>query len=170
MTHGDEFKERARRRLTVLRRRARDPRFSNVMGRFTRERLLVTNRAFKPYKGALAVADVLWAGEVEPRLLELLPALIVKRPSMFVDTTSLPPDLAEAVKMLRRDQTPGEFRGIPGRDVHQWLRRVGHQGKAPSRLKSFRFKPADQRLLEYLTKELGVSETEVIRRGLRALA
>ena len=169
MTTGDEFKERARRRLTVLRRRTRDPRFSTVMGRFTRDRLLVTNRAFKPYSNPLVVADVLWAGEVEPRLLELLPALIVKRPSMFVATTELPPDLAEAVKSLRRDQTPHDFRGIPGRDIHQWLRRVGHRGKAPSRLKSFRFKPADQRLLEHLAKALGVSETEVVRRGLRAL-
>jgi hypothetical protein len=170
VTAGDEFKERARKRMAVLRRRARDARFSNVMGRFSRDGLLVTNRPFKHHKNPLPVADVLWAGEVEPRLLELLPALVVKRPSMFVDTTNLPPDLAEVVKSLRRDQSPADFRGIPGRDVHQWLRRVGHRGKAPSRLKSFRFKPADQRLLEHLTNELGITETEVIRRGLRALA
>lgn len=115
------------------------------------------------------MSDVLWAGEVEPRLLELLPALVVKRPSMFTSVKNLPPDLDAVVESLRRDMKPSDFRGISGADIHRWLRRVGHRGKVPARLKAFRFRPADQRLLEQLSKELGVSETEVIRRGLRAL-
>jgi hypothetical protein len=139
------------------------------MGRFTNDGLLVTNRPFEAYGGPLDIADVLWAGEVEPRLLELLPALIVKRPSMFSSRKNLPDDLEEVVQNLRRDSSPGDFRGIPGRDVHGWLRRVGHRGKVPARLKSFRFRPADQRLLEHLAERLDVTETEVIRRGLRAL-
>jgi hypothetical protein len=139
------------------------------MGRFVNDGLLVANRQYRAHHDALEVADVLWAGEVEPRVLELLPALIVKRPSMFIDVRNLPADLDHVVRSLRRDQCPPDFRGIPGPDVHRWLRSVGHRGKAPSRLKSFRFKPADQRLIEQLSKHLGVSETEVIRRGLRAL-
>jgi hypothetical protein len=87
-----------------------------------------------------------------------------------VDTKDLPSDLDAVVRSLKRDVIPKDFRGIPGVDVHRWLRRVGHRGKAPSRLKSFRFTPTDQRLLEHLSKELGVSETEVVRRGLRALS
>jgi radical SAM superfamily enzyme YgiQ (UPF0313 family) len=165
----DEIQERARRKLAGIRRRTRDPRFSTVMGRFAGAGLLVTNRAYERHKNPLAVADVLYVGEVEPRVLELLPALIVKRPSLFVSTDDLPKDLAEAVRRLRHDEVPRDFRGIPGRSLHEWLRRVGHRGKVPSRLKSFRFKPADQRLLDELTKRLGISETEVIRRGLRAL-
>jgi hypothetical protein len=47
---------------------------------------------------------------------------------------------------------------------------VGRKGKVPARLKSFRFTAEDQRLLEHLSKNLGLSATEVIRRGLRALA
>jgi hypothetical protein len=89
---------------------------------------------------------------------------------MFVDARDLPLDLDGVVKSLRKDTIPKDFRGIPGADVHRWLRRVGHRGKAPSRLKSFRFTPNDQRLLERLSKELGISETEVVRRGLRALS
>jgi hypothetical protein len=165
----EELRERARRKLGGIRRRARDPRFSKVMGRFAREGLLVTNQGYRTHKAALDTSDVLWAGELEPRLLELLPALIVKRPALFESTENLPPDLAEVVARLRRDEIPGDFRGIPGRAVHGWLRRVGQRGKAPSRLKSFRFKPADRELLAELSKKLGVSETEVIRRGLRAL-
>jgi hypothetical protein len=40
---------------------------------------------------------------------------------------ALPSDLAESVRALRRDAEPPDFRGIPGRDVHGWLRRVGRR-------------------------------------------
>jgi hypothetical protein len=153
-----------------MERRARDPRFVTVMGRFVREGLLVTNRKHRAHKNRLHVSDVLWAGELEPRLLELLPALLVKRPAMFVNTKDLPTDLDDVVRSLKRDTIPKDFRGIPGTDVHRWLRRVGHRGKAPSRLKSFRFTPSDQRLLERLSEKLGISETEVVRRALRTLS
>jgi hypothetical protein len=161
---------RARRRLAVQRRRARDPRYLAVMGRFVREGLLIVNHAVPPNDRPLRVADVLWAGALEPRLLELLPALIVKRPALFETVTELPEDLAKVVARLRRDREPEAFRGIPGRDVHRWLVSVGRKGKVAAHLKSFRLTPADQRLLEHLARELGVSETEVLRRGLRALA
>ena len=64
---------------------------------------------------------------------------------------------------------PNAFRGIPGSDVHRWLSRVGRRGKIPARLKAFRFTPEDQRLLAHLAAKLDVTETEVVRRGLRAL-
>jgi hypothetical protein len=139
------------------------------MGRFVHEGLLVTNESIQAYDEPLEVSEVLWAGVVEPRLLELLPALLVKRPGLFRDANELPEDLAEVVRKLKRDQEPADFRGISGRDVHGWLRRVGRRGRAPSLLKSFRFKPEDQRLLRALSEQLGVSETEVVRRALRAL-
>jgi hypothetical protein len=161
--------ERARRRLSTLRRREQDPRFSRVVGRFVREGLLIVNHEVETSDEPLSVDDVLWSGEIEPRLLELLPALIVKRPGLFLDPTALPVDLAKTVASLKRDREPAAFRGIPGADVHRWLRRVGRQGKVPSRLKSFRFSADDQRLLAYLAEKLGLSETDVIRRGLRAL-
>ncbi len=161
--------ERAQRRLSALRRREKDPRFGRVMGRFVREGLLIVNHEVKVSDDPVSIDDVLWAGELEPRLLELLPALIVKRPSLFRDPTVLPTDLADAVTCLKRDREPVAFRGIPGADVHRWLRRVGRQGKVPSRLKSFRFSADDQRLLSHLATKLELSETEVIRRGLRAL-
>ena len=170
MTPAEKLAQRARRRLVGLRRRARDPRFLHVMGRFVHDGLLIANREFEQHHDALEVEHVLWAGEIEPRLLELVPALIVKRPSMFVSVRSLPPDLDQVVQSLRRDVCPPDLRGIAGPDIHRWLRRVGRRDQVPSRLKSFRFKPGDQRLLERLSKELGVSETEVIRRALRALA
>jgi hypothetical protein len=170
MMATSRLQARAKRRLAVLERRRRDPRFARVMGRFVREGLLFTNRDVPENRRPVAVEDVLFAGELEPRLLELLPALIVKRPAMFRGLSALPPDLAETVRALRRDAEPPDFRGIPGRDVRGWLRRVGRRGKVPARLKAFRLRPEDQRLLSELSERLALSETDVIRRGLRALA
>jgi hypothetical protein len=161
--------KRAQRKLGTLRRREKDPRFRRVMGRFVREGLLIVNHEIPATDASLSVADVLWAGEIEPRLLELLPALIVKRPGLFRSVGPLPVDLADVVASLKRDQEPASFRGIPGGDVHRWVKRVGRQGKVPSRLKSFRFSAEDQRLLEHLAEKLGLSESDVVRRGLRAL-
>jgi hypothetical protein len=170
VTAISRLQARAKRRLAVLERRRRDPRYVRVMGRFVREGLLFTNRDVPENRRPVAVEDVLFAGELEPRLLELLPALIIKRPAMFRGVEALPPDLAEAVRALRHDAAPPDFRGIPGQDIHGWLRRVGRKGKVPARLKAFRLRPEDQRLLSELSQRLDLSETDVIRRGLRALA
>jgi hypothetical protein len=165
-----QLQKRARRKLVGIQRRRSDERYQRVMGRFIADGLLHTNQDIVAHHDPICVEDVLWAGEVEPRLLELLPALIVKRPSMFVDVVALPEDLAQPVRRLRRGLEPEPFRSIPGNRLLQWLPRVGRVGTVPARLKSFRFKPEDLRLLSALVQQLGVSETEVVRRGLRALA
>ncbi len=170
MSSAAELQARAKRRWRGIQRRRRDPRFRRVMGRFVHEGLLSSNVAYPAHTEPLEVDDVLWAGEVEPRCLELLPALLVKRPSMFTHEAPLPADLAAVVRRLRRNLEPSNFRGIRGGDIIRWLPRVGRPGSVPARLKSFRFKPEDLRLLEALAAEFGVSETEVVRRGLRALA
>jgi hypothetical protein len=169
VTLADELQARAREKYRRLERRRRDPRYLRAMGRFIAEGLLTTNQSIPRYEEPLRVGDVVWAGEVEPRLLELLPALLVKRPSMFVAAEALPEDLAIVVRRLRRNLEPPAFRGIPGADLYRWLPRVGRKEKVPARLKSYRFKPEDLELLRHLTETLEISETEVLRRGLRAL-
>ena len=164
-----ELRERARRRDAELQRMTRDPRYRRAVGRFVLDGLLVPNHEVVPFEGPLQIDDVLWSGRVEPRLLELLPALLLKRPSMFVQPVPLPDDLARVLRALRSQRTPPAFRGIPGSDLERWVPRIGRKGKLPSRLKSFRFTAEDQRLLRSLAKNLEVSETEIIRRALRAL-
>lgn len=63
----------------------------------------------------MRVDDVLWAGELEPRLLELLPAMIVKRPSLFEDISKLPEDLGATVEALRRTKCLLTFAGYSAR-------------------------------------------------------
>ena len=169
MISREELQRRARRRLTRIERGRKDPRFLRVLGRFVDEGLLIVNDDVDPFRGRLAIDDVLFAAELEPRLLELLPALVVKRPGLFLEGSTLPEDLDRVVAELRRGRVPEAFRGIPGSDVQRWLARVGRRGKVPALLKSFRFTPEDLRLLEHLAAKLGLSQTDVIRRGLRAL-
>jgi hypothetical protein len=165
-----ELQLRAKRRHAAIARAKRDPRYRRVIGRYLAAGLLTTTLDVAPHRRPVEVDDVLWAGSLEPRILELLPALIVKRPALFADVAKLPDDLATAVRSLRMNREPGEFRGIPGADLLRWLPSVGQRGKLPSRLKSFRLRPDDLALLERLSQTLGLSQTNVVRRGLRQLA
>lgn len=164
------LKAKAARRLERLERRRRDPRYRRVLGRLTQAGLLTASEAFAPNHEPLSVADVLWVGEIEPRVLEILPALIVKRPGLFRAVDELPEDLAVAVGALRRNALPPDFRGVPGAALARWVPLVGHKGKLPSRLRSFRLQADDAALLDELSARLGISQTEAVRRGLRALA
>jgi hypothetical protein len=116
------------------------------------------------------VDDALWVGELEPRVLELLPALLIKAPALFERPLRMPADLESVVKAMRRQETPPDFRGIPGPDLARWLPRVGRKGTLPSRMKVFRFSASDLALLRELGKELGLDDTKVVRVALRALA
>ena len=131
-----EIQRRARHKLRAIERQRKDPRFERVLGRFVAEGLLISNEQVRPYTGRIAVEDVLWAGQIEPRL---------------------------------RNLRPEDFRGVPGDRVYRWLSEAGPRKGVPARLKSFRLKADDLRLLRALADELGVTETEVVRRGLRAL-
>jgi hypothetical protein len=164
------IRERAQWKLAQLVRRRRDPRYGRVIGRLVHAGLLETNHPVLSHNQPIRVEDALWVGKVEPRVLELLPATLVKVPSMFVDATSLPADLAACVAALRRSVQPPDFRGVPGVKVFHWLLRVGRKNKFPSRLKSFRFQAQEQRLLERLSVALSLSESDVIRLALVELA
>ena len=142
--------------------------FRRVIGAFGRAKLLRNNMGIPPGKQPVTLDEVLWAGEIEPRLLELLPAVLVKKPA-FIEVGKVPADLAHVVAQMRRGEVPDPFRGMPGEKLMEWLPRVGHKNKLPSRLKSFRFRPDDVTLLKELSEREEASETEVVRRALRAM-
>jgi hypothetical protein len=163
------LQRRAKARYAVIAQRRAEPRYQRVLGRFVEAGLLTTNEPAIVHSKAIRVADALWAGEIEPRILELLPALLLKKPSFFQDTTGLPEDLARVVRALKRNQVPETFRGIPGADLLRWVPRIGRKNKLPSRLRCFRFSAEDSQHLAHLARELGLNETAVLRRALREL-
>lgn len=174
MTQRDailELQRKAQRKQKRMARLRRDPRYLAAIGAFVHARLLSTNANIEPKKGPVALGDVLWAGKIEPRLLELLPAVMLKKPSLIRDEDCMiPRDLGEVVEHLRRNETPPDFRGIPGEKLQEWVPRVGHKGKLPTQLKAFRFRKEDIDLLEELAADHELTETDVVRAGLRALA
>ena len=128
MMDAKALQTRARRRQAALRRAWTDPRYKRVIGRYVSAGLLTTNVEVAAHREPIEVSDVLWAGRFAPRVVELLPALLVKRPGLFVDPTDLPADLQQAVAALRKNEEPDELRGIPGATLLRWLSSVGQRG------------------------------------------
>jgi hypothetical protein len=169
MTDLADLQRRAKRKLAGIELQRADRRYHKVIGRLVAEGLLLTNKPIKAHRQPIEVKDVLWVGKIEPRCLELLPALLVKRPGLFTQTEVLPADLAAAVRRLRRNLVPEPFRGIDGERLLSWLPRVGRKGRVPSRLKSFRLHTNELEQLASLAAHFGVTETEVLRLALQAL-
>ena len=172
MTHAQsDLQARARRRHRALRRKHRDPRFRKVMGRFVEEGLLETNiEGIVPRRQPVSLDDVLWAGTVEPRIMELLPAVLVKKQSLLQLPKELPEDVAEVMHAIRHGKPAPSFRGVPPAQYLRWVTQVGRKGRSPSVLKSFRFKHDDVLRLARLRNSLPArSDTEVIRMALELL-
>ena len=170
-----ELKKKAERRLKQLETRRKDPRYLRVAGRLVRERLLLSPRVL-PSAAHPTLEEALWAGEeVEPRILELLPALVFRRPKLFVAAGDLPQDLAQVVRELRRGNPQTPFRGIPAASYAQWVDRVarvrrrGGEGRGVSISKTHRFTQEDLSALAKLQERWGVDETAAIRMATKLL-
>lgn len=143
-------------------------RFRRVIGILHKQGLIYGNYEIEKHADPLPLEDFLWAGKIEPRVLALLPALVLKKPSLFLDLKKLPPDLAKILHGVRRGQNPASFRGIPPDEYLHWIPRVGHRGKRPSLMKTFRFTVEDLEILHEL-QSCGMKEVDAVRQGLRLL-
>ena len=115
--------------------------------------------------------DVLWAGRTEPRILELLPAIVLKRPRLLVLPAELPDDLDAVLRAVRTGRDWPSFRGVEPHRYLQWIPRVGVKGKTPTSVRTYRFRPDDLALIHALRQALPArSDTEVLRIALRALS
>jgi hypothetical protein len=145
----DDLQARARKRYQALRRKQRDPRFRKVMGRFVAEGLLATTIEGIPlHDKRVPLEEALWAGTVEPRIMELLPAVLVKKPQLLRLPKELPDDVAAVIYAIRHGKPAPSFRGVAPDRYLPWVTKVGRKGKSPSVLKSFRFKHEDPQLSE----------------------
>jgi hypothetical protein len=139
-----------------------------VLGRLAVEGLSLGAEPAAPWREPVKLNDVLALAAREPELTEALPALVWKRPSVFVSVRNLPGDLAEAVEKLKQGAT-AEFRGHSGAAVRSWVKKLDRKLKPASVMKTFRFTEADRDLLLGLCDELSLSEMDVVRYALRLL-
>jgi hypothetical protein len=147
-------------------KRKNSKRYRKVIGKFVHARLLQHNQ-IPPSAAKISIEDAIRAAELEPRILELLPAIICKKPGFFKKPLKLPEDLNEIVNLIRKGKTPPDYRGIKAKQYMQWLERIGHKGKKTSLLKTYRFSLDDITLLNSIKEKTGLPETEIIRQALR---
>ncbi len=164
------LQQKAIERQKTIELKRKDARFKRVAGRLVFEGLLVANDV-TPTRAHPTVVDALWAGEeVEPRILELLPAILLRRPKLFMHFGDLPEDLTQVVQDLRRGRLPEVFRGVQPTKLVYWAEHLGRSGKKLAIPKTHRFNENDLRAIETLKKRWDVDETGAIRKALEIAA
>lgn len=83
---------------------------------------LLRHNKIAPERHRVQLTEALEAATIEPRILELLPAIMVKIPGVFqFKKNEIPKDLAIVVKQLGKGADAPEFRGISPQKYNQWL-------------------------------------------------
>lgn len=161
----EDIIKRAQKKAGQLKKLKVDPRVTHVLGKYKSEGWIQAP-GIKEVQGGVYLDDVLWVGEnVEPRVLELLPAILLKKPRT-IHFKELPEDLRDAINQLKKNKLTGNFRGIPLTDCYQWISYVGRKNKYPTITMSYRFKKSDYELLNQLSKKLKKTKSAVIREAL----
>jgi hypothetical protein len=160
------IKERARQD----RAKRRDRRFLETMGFLVSKGFLGTNFAvpLSPNK-RVRVDDAIWAGKnVEPRILEVLPAAVLRLRRHFDLDPETHGDLVRVVEQLRRREEQGDaYCGMPYEKIKLWaeLPLRDKRVKPVTRKKiskTFRLDPMALDRLRKAAEEKGCTETEVI--------
>ncbi len=162
---NDKILKKFQAKARMLAAAKRTDRFVHVVGKLKRAKLLDAPD-IPEYGGPVEIEDALWAGTIEPRILEVLPALIATRPK-YLRMYKTPQDLKIIVSEILSGNAHQEFRGIPSSEYCKWLPK---KSRGASRLKTFRMYQDEIELLKNLRTALGVrSDTEVIRQALHLL-
>jgi hypothetical protein len=154
-------------KLKFLDQKRSDPRFTKTIGKLIHAKL-ISNSLYKPYNGKLTLDDALWSGQYEPRILELIPAIVLKKPKFF-EIKDMPKDLMQTIRNIKHGMAVDEFRGVPSEKYLYWLDKVGHKGKQTSLIKTYRFFTEDVKLINELKQKMNISEAEIIRTALSEL-
>lgn len=148
-----------------------DPRYLQTMGFLVAKGFLRTNQAIPLLPNQrLRLTDAIWAGEnVEPRILEVLPAAVLRLPNHFDLNRVEHPDLFLAIEALRKREKGHPLWGIPFRKYKVWAELI-----LPDRrmkpltekkvVKTFRLSPKSIEVLKRRSKEWGCSKTDALEK------
>jgi hypothetical protein len=161
-----EFKKAAKRDQDLR----KDPRYLRTMAFLTTKGFLFANTKF-PYipNVRLQVDDAIWAGRnLEPRILEVLPAAVLRLPKHFDFDPIRHHELACTLKDLREKRKDGrKFEGVPFKKLKVWIDFELKDGRIKTQkekrlLKTFRLKPETIEKLEKLGLQTSKNITAVI--------
>ena len=161
-----DIQKLARKKLKKLDKGRKDPRFREVIGKLVYVKLM-DHQSIPPFNGPVTLEDALWAGELEPRVLELLPAILLKKPKVFTVKKKNPQDLKEVIQCIRKNKQCPDFRGIAAKDYLKWINKIGHLNKKPTLLKTYRFNHEDLKLIDDLKKKRKTTEIAIVREALQ---
>lgn len=157
-------------RATEDRKRRQDPRFLKAMAFLVAKGFLKTNLQIHPLPNLrLQIDDVIWAGEnVEPRLLEVLPAAVLRLGRHFDLDKDKHPQLAAVVEHLRKGDPEGQaFFGIDYKKVKVWAdlplrdKRIKTVGKKKIS-RTYRFDPKVIKYLSEMALKENSTETAIL--------
>ncbi len=147
-----------------------DQRFLDTLGFLVAKGFLKTNIPVRrlPNK-RLRIDDAIWAGmNAEPRILEVLPAAVLRLGGHFDLDSEKHPELARTVERLRRGEEHGDpFFGIPFEKLGVWVKFAlrDKRVKPLTRkkvLKTFRLNPRAIERLREIARNSGTSETSAL--------
>lgn len=164
-----EIAARARKLSAARSKLYQTEQFRLVIGHLAAKKLIFLDMDTRRPRRKMRISDVLWVGaNIEPRALEVLPAALVRFPSIFRDPEGAPEDLREALLHVKRgDIAQRQWRGIPLERIAFWLNApLGDGRSVPFKdrriVKSFRLKPGTIQRIEDAARKHGISQSEVI--------
>lgn len=150
----------------------KDPRFLHIMGLLVAKGFLQTNYSIRPLPNKkVCLEDAIWAGKnVEPRILEVLPAATLRLHKHFDMDINKYPELAHVIDQLRKHQKHGDpFLGMAYDKIKIWAdfplkdRRVKTTTNKKI-TKTFRLKLETVLALKQFAEKWSCTETEVLER------
>lgn len=168
--------EKLRAKALVDKAKRGDPRFLRTLGFLAAKKFLTTNIDVEERPTAkIALVDALWAARIEPRILEVLPAAVIKFPANFLLKEAAPAEFLEVIKNIRTNNNDGrDYNGIEFQKMKRWvdIRLPDRRTKPLNEMKiakAYRLAPAIAAKLAKLAKQLNQSETKVLESAIRAL-
>ena len=152
-------------------KKRKDLRYRIAMAFLVKKGFLKTNINFeKHYLARVRIKDMIWAGQnVEPRILEVLPAAILRLPKAFVteDMKKLF-NLDQVVSDLRHQKENGpDFLNMPYKKMKMWMNISLNDRRTKIKdnkkvMKTFRLSPQAILNIDRLKKKNGISEAAVL--------
>lgn len=160
--------KKSKKKAKDFRKLRQDPRFLKTLGKLKKAGFLDV-QGILPTSGMVFLEDALWAARIEPRIYELLPAILVNQPKFFA-FSKLPDDLKKIVTELKTGKPKTYYRGVAPKAYERWIPVFARNGEYPSVMKSFRLHREDIKNLEDLQSITGLSKSEILREAIRRMA
>ena len=162
---------RAKREREKLKKLRKDSRYKRVLGFLQAKGLLYTLDIVSQPNIKINISDALWVAEnIEPRVLEVLPAAVISFPSTFVHKEDLPPELENIIRKIRLGKKiTGTYKGIECRKMLFWAKQSLTDGRmkpiGEKRItKTYRFLPETVKKLKNASVTAKLNETAFLEK------